>query len=93
MAAARRALASLLHPGGHRRLEDGEFDGAAAVDQERLTGVQLADLVGINPWAVGHVDAGLPGRPPGVQLPGLLRHPHRARELHERVGVGALMQD
>jgi hypothetical protein len=62
------------------------------VDQERLTGVELADLVGVHPGPVGHVHPGLPCWPPGVQLPGLLGHPNRAGELHERVGVGGLVQ-
>jgi hypothetical protein len=74
-------------------LEDRELDGAAAVDYERLAGLQLADLVGVHPRPVGHVQAGLPGWPPRVQLPGLLRRPNGARELHQGVGVGGLVQD
>jgi hypothetical protein len=73
-------------------LEDREFDGAAAVDQDGLAGVQLADLVGVHPRAVGHVHAGLAGWAPGVQLPGLLGHPDGAGQLDEPVGVGELMQ-
>jgi hypothetical protein len=41
--------------------------------------MQLADLVGVDPGSVGHVDPGLAGRPPGVQLPGLLGGPNGPR--------------
>ena len=71
MAAARRALASSW-TWRHGRLEDRELDGPAGLDEEGLAGVELADLVGVDPGPVGHVDAGLAGRPPGIQLPGLL---------------------
>jgi hypothetical protein len=54
--------------------------------------VQLPDLVGVHPRPVGHVHPGLPGRAPGVQLPGLLGCAYRPGELHEGVGVGGLVQ-
>jgi hypothetical protein len=53
----------LLHLRGHGRLQHAEFDGSAALDEEGLAGMQLADLVGIDPGPVGHVHAGLAGRP------------------------------
>jgi hypothetical protein len=63
------------------------------LDEEGLAGLELADLVGIHPRPVGHVDAGLAGWPPGVELPGLLRHPDGAGQLDEPVGVGQLVED
>jgi hypothetical protein len=39
------------------------------------------------------VDPGLAGRPPGVELPGLLGGPHRPGQADEGVGVGGLVQD
>ena len=83
----------LLHVGRHRGLQHRELDGPAALDEERLAGVELADLVGVDPGPVGHVHAGLAGWPPGIQLPGLLGHPDGAGELHQAVGVGGLVQD
>jgi hypothetical protein len=83
----------LLHLSGHRGLEDAEFDRAAGLDEEGLAGMQLADLVGVDPGPVGHVDPGLAGRSPGVELPGLLGHPDGAGQLDEPARVGGLMQD
>jgi hypothetical protein len=40
-----------------------------------------------------HVDPGLAGRPPGIQLPGLLGGPHRPGQADQEIGVGQLMQD
>jgi hypothetical protein len=77
----------------HRGLEDAEFDRPAGLDEEGLAGVELADLVGVDPGPLFHVDAGLAGWPPGIQLPGLLGRPDGAGEADEGVGVGGLVQD
>jgi hypothetical protein len=83
----------LLHLRWHRRLEDRELDGPAALDEEGFAGLELADLVGVDPGPLLHVDAGLAGWTPGIQLPGLLGYPDGAGQLDKPVRGGQLMED
>jgi hypothetical protein len=73
--------------------QDAEAGGPSCLQHPADQRRRLADGVGVHQRAFGHEGLGLPSRAPLVDLPGELRHPHRARVLQERLGVGGAEQE